>query len=74
MEGDFENVGEHPNEYVRAWMIRLIGDEQTISESTMESFTRIAQAEMSPAVVAQLACTGAAGFHRNRRATLSSRS
>jgi len=57
MEGDFENVGEHPNEYVRAWMIRLIGDEETISESTLETFTRIAQSERSPAVVAQLACT-----------------
>lgn len=57
MEGDFENVGEHPNEYVRAWMIRLIGDEVLVSEQTVETFARIAEVEKSPIVVAQLACT-----------------
>jgi putative membrane-bound dehydrogenase-like protein len=57
MERDFDNVGEHPNEYVRAWMIRLIGDEETVSTPTQDAFVRIAAAERSPAVVAQLACT-----------------
>jgi putative heme-binding domain-containing protein len=57
MEGDFANVGEHPNEYVRAWMIRLIGDEETISEPLLRSFVQIAAAEKSFAVIAQMACT-----------------
>jgi putative membrane-bound dehydrogenase-like protein len=57
MERDFDNVGEHPNEYVRAWMIRLIGDEEVVSEQTVETFTRIANVEKSPIVVAQIACT-----------------
>jgi putative membrane-bound dehydrogenase-like protein len=57
MEEDFENIGEHPNEYVRAWMIRLIGDEEMVSETTLQSFARIAVVEKSNVVVAQLACS-----------------
>ncbi len=57
MEEDFAVIGEHPNEYVRAWMIRLIGDEGTASESTLGIFNRIAAIEKSHAVAAQLACT-----------------
>lgn len=56
-EGDFVNVGEHPNEYVRAWVIRLIGDDETASESTLDALGRIAAAERSYAVVAQAACS-----------------
>ena len=56
-EGDFEIVGEHANEYVRAWMIRLIGDDEKASETTATAFARLAAAETSHAVVAQLACT-----------------
>ena len=57
MEGDFANVGEHPNEYVRAWMIRLIGDDEKVTETTAQSLTNIAAVEKSHVVVAQLACT-----------------
>jgi putative membrane-bound dehydrogenase-like protein len=57
MEGDFANVGEHPNEYVRAWMIRLIGDDEAVSDSVFQSLTAIARQEKSHAVAAQLACT-----------------
>ncbi len=57
MERDFDNVGDHPNEYVRAWMIRLIGDEEKVSEPTQNAFVRIAATEKSFAVVAQIACT-----------------
>jgi putative membrane-bound dehydrogenase-like protein len=56
-EEDFEVVGEHPNEHVRAWMIRIIGDDETASEKTLQSFVRFAAAEKSFAVVAQLACS-----------------
>jgi putative membrane-bound dehydrogenase-like protein len=57
MEGDYANVGEHPNEYVRAWMIRLIGDEGTASEATRGAFAARAADERSYSVVAQLACS-----------------
>jgi putative membrane-bound dehydrogenase-like protein len=57
MEEDFEIVGKHPNEYVRAWMIRLIGDEGVVAERTLQSFARIGATETSHAVVAQVACT-----------------
>ncbi len=57
MERDFENVGEHANEYVRAWMIRLIGDEEKVSEQSQTAFVGIAASEKSYAVVSQLACS-----------------
>lgn len=57
MERDFDNVGEHPNEYVRAWIVRLIGDEGTISETTLNAFVSIARTEKSPVVLAQFACS-----------------
>ncbi|HEY1189838.1 MAG TPA: PVC-type heme-binding CxxCH protein, partial [Gemmata sp.] len=57
VERDFDNVGEHPNEYVRAWMVRLIGDAGTASETTQGAFVGIARTDKSHTVVAQLACT-----------------
>ncbi len=57
MEGDFTVVGNHENEYVRAWMVRLVGDEQTLSESTLGELQRMGVSEKSPVVAAQLACT-----------------
>lgn len=57
MEGDFDIVGEHANENVRAWMIRLIGDDEKLSETTLAAFNRLAATDKSYAVVAQMACT-----------------
>ncbi|AWM39566.1 Trehalose utilization [Gemmata obscuriglobus] len=56
-EGDFDNVGEHPNEYVRAWMVRLIADEVGASEATPAVLANVARTEKSHAVVAQIACS-----------------
>ncbi len=56
-EGDFDVVGDHANEYVRAWMIRTIGDDETITEKTLASFNRVAADERSPVVLAQMACS-----------------
>lgn len=56
-EGDYTNVGEHPNDYVRAWMIRLIGDDETVSEAVFESLRETARREKSHPVAAQIACT-----------------
>jgi putative membrane-bound dehydrogenase-like protein len=58
MERDFDQVGSHPNEYVRAWTVRFIGDEQrTVSDFILPTLEEMARTETSPAVVAQLACT-----------------
>ena len=57
IEEDFGIVGDHANEYVRAWMIRLVGDDEKVREKTLEEFTRLAASDKSYAVVAQLACS-----------------
>ena len=57
VERDFDNVGEHPNEYVRGWMIRLMGDEEAVSGATQRALRDIAASENSHAVVAQIACS-----------------
>jgi len=56
-EGDWELLGDHANEYVRAWAFRRFGDEGTISPKGMELLKRLATTEKSHVVVAQLACT-----------------
>jgi putative membrane-bound dehydrogenase-like protein len=58
MERDFDQVGSHPNEYVRAWTVRFIGDEErTVSDFILPTLEEMARNEKSPPVVAQLACT-----------------
>ncbi|MCI0705375.1 MAG: ThuA domain-containing protein [Planctomycetia bacterium] len=57
IERDFENVGPHKNEYVRAWAIRFIGDDEEISEMSLATFVEMATREKSPVVVAQLTCS-----------------
>ncbi|QJW93494.1 PVC-type heme-binding CxxCH protein [Frigoriglobus tundricola] len=56
-EEDFGIVGTHENAVVRAWMIRLIGDEGRVSEPILQAFSRIAASEKNPVVVAQVACS-----------------
>ena len=55
---DFDQIGTHPNEHVRAWAVRFLGDEeQAVSGFILPALEEMARSESSPAVVAQLACT-----------------
>ncbi len=47
----------HPGEYVRAWVIRLLGDRQTISPALASRLADLAQADTSVIVRAQLAAS-----------------
>lgn len=57
MERDFDYVGTHDNDYVRAWAIRFLIDDGIIPEQTLAELTRMAARERNPAVLAQLACS-----------------
>jgi len=57
MERDFDYVGTHENEYVRAWVIRYLIDDGVVPEQTLSELTRMAARERSPVVLAQLACS-----------------
>jgi putative membrane-bound dehydrogenase-like protein len=57
MERDFDYVGTHPNEYVRAWAIRFLMEGETIPEATLDDLVDKAASELSPVVLAQLACS-----------------
>jgi putative membrane-bound dehydrogenase-like protein len=48
---------QHPNEDVRAWTVRLVGDRHHLPESLQESFLALARGDPSPIVRSQLACT-----------------
>lgn len=48
---------KHPDEYVRAWAVRLVGDTETATPETEAAWTALARVEMSPVVRAQLACS-----------------
>ncbi|MFO0824757.1 MAG: PVC-type heme-binding CxxCH protein, partial [Gemmataceae bacterium] len=49
---------QHPDEYVRAWGVRLIGDRGEITSTILkEEIAKLALDEKSPVVRAQLACT-----------------
>src|SRR4029078_9476322 len=55
---DFDQVGGHPNEYVRAWAVRFLGDKETTDSAfVFPDLVEKARREMSPAALAQLACT-----------------
>src|SRR5262249_3257690 len=47
---------DHPNEHVRAWTIRLIGDGDDIGVESLK-LEKMAETEQSPIVRSQLACT-----------------
>jgi putative membrane-bound dehydrogenase-like protein len=55
---DFDQLHDHPNEYVRAWAVRVLGDDkQALSGFVLPRLEEMARSETSPAVVAQIACT-----------------
>ena len=47
----------HLNEHVRAWAVRLIGEQGVVTPETRELISRVAGMDASPIVLAQLACT-----------------
>jgi putative membrane-bound dehydrogenase-like protein len=49
----------NPNEYVRAWVIRLAGDRRRLSDALAEPISALAASDPSPVVRAQLASTAA---------------
>lgn len=48
---------KHPAEYVRTWVIRLLGDAKTVSPALAKQFAELAKRDPSPVVRAQLLCT-----------------
>jgi len=48
---------DHPAEAVRAWTVRLLGDQRNVSGQVEERLLRLAERENSPVVLAQLACS-----------------
>ncbi len=48
---------EHPSEAVRAWTVRFLGDARNVHPRVEQSLGRLATAEQSPVVLAQLACS-----------------
>ena len=57
LERDFDYVGTHENEFVRAWAIRFLVDDNVIPELTLAELERRGRDEKSPVVLAQLACS-----------------
>ncbi|MBA4064192.1 MAG: hypothetical protein C0501_10850 [Isosphaera sp.] len=57
VERDFDQVGGHRNEHVRAWAVRFLADDGVLPDQTRAELVRMARAEKSPAVAAQLACS-----------------
>ena len=47
----------HPNENVRAWTVRLLGDKREVSDQSGKQLSALACSEASPIVRAQLACS-----------------
>lgn len=52
--GNFLN---HPNEDVRSWTVRLLGDDNKVSAKTRERLIALARCETSSVVRSQLACS-----------------
>ena len=57
MERDFDSVGTHPNEDVRAWAVRFLVDDGNIPSQLEETLQGMAATEKSAMVLAQLACS-----------------
>ena len=52
-----ERTLDSKHEYVRAWTVRLLGDERTVSPQIQPKLERLARDEASVVVRSQLACT-----------------
>jgi putative heme-binding domain-containing protein len=52
-----EHMLAHPAEYIRAWTVRLLGDERHVSKKLSAAFVRLAKSDPSVIVRSQLACT-----------------
>src|SRR5205085_1159568 len=52
MERDYDNVGQHPNEYVRAWAVRMLVDDGRIHEQALAELQRMCRSERSLVVLA----------------------
>jgi putative membrane-bound dehydrogenase-like protein len=52
-----ERLLKSPHEYVRAWTVRLLGDERTVSPGIQQKLVRLARDDSSVVVRSQLACT-----------------
>jgi len=48
---------KHPDEYVRSWTIRLLGDRKKVSPQMARQLLALAETEPSPIVRSQLACS-----------------
>ena len=48
---------DHPNEDVRAWTVRLLGDTKHVAPAVRARLVRLARSDDSPTVRSQLACT-----------------
>ena len=47
----------HPDEDIRTWTVRLLGDENQVSAAAAERLAELARSDTSPVVRSQLACT-----------------
>ncbi|MCE9531677.1 MAG: ThuA domain-containing protein [Planctomycetes bacterium] len=56
-EALIERALKHPNEHVRSWAVRVIGDERKISDTDWHRLMELAKTDDSPIVRSQLACT-----------------
>lgn len=52
-----EKLLDHPNEDVRTWTVRLLGDERKVAPSLQPRLVALAKNDPSPTVRSQLACT-----------------
>jgi len=58
LEEDFaKQLLEHPNEYVRAWTIRLMGDQRRVPEQLFPYVVQVARKDRSAVVHSQVAST-----------------
>ena len=48
---------KHPNENIRAWTVRFLGDARTVSSEIGQALVKMAEAETSAVVRSQLACS-----------------
>jgi putative membrane-bound dehydrogenase-like protein len=56
-EGKLDGLLEHNNEFVRAWVVRYLGDAKHVSPDVQERLLKLASSDPSSAVRSQLAST-----------------
>ena len=56
-EGFASRLFDHPNEHVRSWTVRLLGDDKRVSAETRNHLIALARRDTSPTVRSQLACS-----------------